>query len=130
MISRKVHSICSFISIYRNGYTETQKKKKKIILMNIFTDRIRVYLLRFFLLNRFLFSSALNIFATIAVIQQNISELHFSLFFFSNDNLFENYEKQQQQLIFGRKKKKKKPAVRRVNRASWCMLQIVCSVGF
>ena len=80
MISRKVHSICSFISIYRNGYTETQKKKKKIILMNIFTDRIRVYLLRFFLLNRFLFSSALNIFATIAVIQQNISELHFSLY--------------------------------------------------
>lgn len=120
-----------YINLSKRIYRDAKEKKKKIILMNIFTDRIRVYLLRFFLLNRFLFSSALNIFATIAVIHQNISELHFSLFFFSNDNLFENYEKQQQQLIFGRKKKKKKkPAVRRVNRASWCMLQIVCSVGF
>lgn len=49
--------------------------------MNIFTDRIRVYLLRFFLLDRFLFSSALNIFATIAIIRQNISELHLSFLF-------------------------------------------------
>ena len=96
-----------YINLSKRIYRDAKEKKKKIILMNIFTDRIRVYLLRFFLLNRFLFSSALNIFATIAVIQQNISELHFSLFFFSNDNLFENYEKQQQQLIFGRKKKKK-----------------------
>lgn len=71
-----------YINLSKRIYRDAKEKKKKIILMNIFTDRIRVYLLRFFLLNRFLFSSALNIFATIAVIQQNISELHFSLFFF------------------------------------------------